>query len=385
MAALDAAAAAPRSTRTRPARRRCSTWPRTCAMRCGASTRRRSRPLDAPGGLLVAGMGGSSVGGRLAAARARRRACARPLQLALGYGVPALDRAGHARALLELLGRHGGDAGRLRRGQGARARRGSWPRPAGRSPSGPARTACPSCRCPAASSRAHAVGYSLVTALEAAALVRRRAVRARRRRRRRPRSPRNWPRSGARTPARRATAKRLARALHGSLPGHHGRRAHGAGRVPLEVPGQRERRPARVRVRAAGARPQRDRRLGAGPSHGSAPCSSRTPRPTRARALRIEVTAEIAARGAAAVERVRARGATRLERLVSLVLLGDVVSLYLAVLRGADPVARRRDRHAQGPARRRLSAPRGGAGAPAAPRRRRAHDRRPRRRFPARG
>ncbi len=36
--------------------------------------------------------------------------------------------------------------------------------------------------------------------------------------------------------------------------------------------------------------------------------------------------------------RVAARGETRLERLVSLVLLGDLVSLYSAVLRGADPV-----------------------------------------------
>jgi glucose/mannose-6-phosphate isomerase len=34
---------------------------------------------------------------------------------------------------------------------------------------------------------------------------------------------------------------------------------------------------------------------------------------------------------------VTARGETRLERVVSLVLLGDLVSLYAAVLRGADP------------------------------------------------
>jgi glucose/mannose-6-phosphate isomerase len=54
---------------------------------------------------------------------------------------------------------------------------------------------------------------------------------------------------------------------------------------------------------------------------------------------RIEVTAELAGRGAAVVERVRARGETRLERLVSLVLLGDLVSLYIAVLRGVDPVS----------------------------------------------
>ena len=39
------------------------------------------------------------------------------------------------------------------------------------------------------------------------------------------------------------------------------------------------------------------------------------------------------------VERVTARGETPTERLVSLILLGDLVSLYLAVLRGKDPVA----------------------------------------------
>ena len=54
---------------------------------------------------------------------------------------------------------------------------------------------------------------------------------------------------------------------------------------------------------------------------------------------RIEVTAEFAGHGAAVVERVRARGETRLERLVSLVLLGDLVSLYMAILRGVDPVS----------------------------------------------
>jgi glucose/mannose-6-phosphate isomerase len=54
-------------------------------------------------------------------------------------------------------------------------------------------------------------------------------------------------------------------------------------------------------------------------------------------ARRAEVTAELVAPGAAAVERVAARGDTPLERLVSLVLLGDLASLYLAVLRGVDP------------------------------------------------
>ena len=55
-------------------------------------------------------------------------------------------------------------------------------------------------------------------------------------------------------------------------------------------------------------------------------------------ALRSELTAAIALEGATVVERVIARGETRLERLISLVLLGDFVSLYLAVLAGVDPV-----------------------------------------------
>jgi glucose/mannose-6-phosphate isomerase len=46
----------------------------------------------------------------------------------------------------------------------------------------------------------------------------------------------------------------------------------------------------------------------------------------------------MARRGARPVECVAPRGRTPLERLVSLVLLGDLVSLYLAVLRETDPV-----------------------------------------------
>ena len=36
--------------------------------------------------------------------------------------------------------------------------------------------------------------------------------------------------------------------------------------------------------------------------------------------------------------RVRPRGESRVERLVSLILLGDLVTIYAAVLRGVDPV-----------------------------------------------
>jgi len=56
-------------------------------------------------------------------------------------------------------------------------------------------------------------------------------------------------------------------------------------------------------------------------------------------ARRVELTARAAEAGAVVVERVRAVGETRTERVVSLVLLGDLVSLYLAVLRGIDPAS----------------------------------------------
>ena len=52
---------------------------------------------------------------------------------------------------------------------------------------------------------------------------------------------------------------------------------------------------------------------------------------------RIELTAEVVAAAGSPVERVRSRGETRAERVLSLVLLGDLVSLYVAVLNGVDP------------------------------------------------
>jgi len=60
---------------------------------------------------------------------------------------------------------------------------------------------------------------------------------------------------------------------------------------------------------------------------------------------RIELTADVVAAAGSPVERVPSRGETRVERLLSLVLLGDLVSLYLAVLNGVDPtpVARIQD------------------------------------------
>ena len=54
----------------------------------------------------------------------------------------------------------------------------------------------------------------------------------------------------------------------------------------------------------------------------------------RATARRIEVTAGSRRKARRPSSASSARGETALERLVSLVLLGDLVSLYAAVLRG---------------------------------------------------
>jgi glucose/mannose-6-phosphate isomerase len=52
---------------------------------------------------------------------------------------------------------------------------------------------------------------------------------------------------------------------------------------------------------------------------------------------RIELTEQLVAEHAASTFRVQTRGKTSVERIISLVLLGDFVSVYAAVLRGVDP------------------------------------------------
>ena len=52
---------------------------------------------------------------------------------------------------------------------------------------------------------------------------------------------------------------------------------------------------------------------------------------------RMELTERLIADSAVASFRLETRGETTVERVTSLVLLGDLVSLYLAALRGVDP------------------------------------------------
>jgi len=52
---------------------------------------------------------------------------------------------------------------------------------------------------------------------------------------------------------------------------------------------------------------------------------------------RMDLTERLIADNAAASYRLETRGQTAIERVISLVLLGDLVSIYLAALRGVDP------------------------------------------------
>ena len=52
---------------------------------------------------------------------------------------------------------------------------------------------------------------------------------------------------------------------------------------------------------------------------------------------RMDLTERLIAGNAAASYRLETRGQTMIERVISLLLLGDLVSIYLAVLRGVDP------------------------------------------------
>ena len=81
-------------------------------------------------------------------------------------------------------------------------------------------------------------------------------------------------------------------------------------------------------------------------------CSSTTQ--TRTRASRSGWTSPSARsrRARRRASRVQTRGQTAIERVISLVLLGDLVSIYLAALRGVDPGPVTADRRAQGGARR---------------------------------
>jgi glucose/mannose-6-phosphate isomerase len=293
-------------------------------------------PADAPGGLIVAGMGGSAVGGRLALGVLRER-MTRPLVVADGYALPGW--AGPS--TLVLCSSYSGATEETLSAYDDAAARGA-PRLVATT-GGPLaerarRDGVPVIPIPGGFQPRAAVGYSLVAALEAARLagaapalrdeIEAAAVLAES-------LAAEWgPNGGADN-----EAKALARSLHGTVPVILGAELAAAAAYRWKTQlNENTELPA-----FASSLPEADHNeivgWAASRELGRFSCviledPGAHPRNRR----RGELTAQIAEAGAENVLRVTARGTTPLERLVSLVLLGDLVSLYAAVLRGVDPV-----------------------------------------------
>jgi glucose/mannose-6-phosphate isomerase len=293
-------------------------------------------PANAPGGVVVAGMGGSAVGGRLAAAALGAR-LRRPFAVADGYALPPWIGPDH----LVLCASYSGGTEETLSCYDDATERGAQRLVAttgGALAERARRDGVPVIPVPGGFQPRAAVGYGLVAALEAAALggaapsvrgeVEAAAALA-------AQLVQDW---GPDAPDD-SDAKALARALDGTIPVIVGAELTG----PVAYRWKCQLNENSKVVAFASELPEADHNeVVPWPTAGGAGRFAAVfledldghPR----NAARAELTAGLAARGAEVVERIAGRGETRLERLVSLVLLGDLVSLYLAVLRRVDPV-----------------------------------------------
>ena len=295
----------------------------------------RIEPRDSAGGLVVAGMGGSAIGAQLAVATLGDRA-SRPMSVTRDYALPpwttpdttvlcasysgeteetlaAFEAAGAVGAR-RIVSTTGGTLAASARAEDVPV----IPLPGGFQP------------------RA-AVGYGLVVALEVAALsgvaeslhaeIDVAAAHA-------DALAGQWgPGAGED-----CLAKRLARCLQGTLPVITGAGLTG----PVAYRWKTQFNENAKSPAFAGELPEID--------HNEIVGWARTPNLGRVSAVflddcdlhprvreRIALTRELIAPGTAASELVETVGQTRVERLVSMVLLGDLVSLYVAILDGVDP------------------------------------------------
>jgi glucose/mannose-6-phosphate isomerase len=293
-----------------------------------------ARPVDAPGGLIVAGMGGSAVGGRLALGALGPR-LTRPLVVSDGYALPGW--AGPS--TLVLASSYSGNTEETLAAYDDAVSRGA-PRLAATTGGGLAerarRDGVPIIPLPGGFQPRAAVGYSLVSALSAAELAGAAP------------SVRDEIEAAASLVGELVAewgpdadedseAKALARALDGTVPVIVGAEltASVAYRWKCQFNENTE-------IPAfASILPEADHNevVGWDAAAGRlAYVSLEDPSTSARNARRQALTAELAERGAATVLRVRARGSSPVERMVSLILLGDLVTIYAAVLRGADPV-----------------------------------------------
>jgi glucose/mannose-6-phosphate isomerase len=290
-------------------------------------------PQDSPGGLVVAGMGGSGIGGLLARAVLGDRA-SRPIVCARDYALPpwttpdvtvlcssysgdteetlAAYEAAGAVGARRIVCTTGGRLAQAARGDGVPV----IPLPGGYQPR-------------------VAVGYGLVVALEVAALagvaeslhteIDVAAAHAEQ-------LAADWG-----PDAEDSLAKRLARSLYDTTP-----QIIGAGLTASVAYRFKTQFNENAKMPCFAAElPEFDHNEivgfdGAAGGRFSAVLLDDSDLHPRVR-TRIGLTQAALESNAAVVERVQSIGETRVERLVSLVLLGDLVSLYAAILRGVDP------------------------------------------------
>ena len=292
-------------------------------------------PQDSPAGLIVAGMGGSAAGGMLADAVLGDRA-SRPVAVSRGYMLPswtsadttvlcssysgtteetlaAFEAAGVIGAR-RIVATTGGPLAELARAEGV-----------------------PVIPMPAALQPRSAIGYTLVSALEVASLcgaadrihteidvaaAHMEPLVA------------EWGVDGPEN----GEVRELARALDGRIPVVVGADATAAVAYrwktqineDAEIPSFNAELPEADHNEIVGWRGAEDLGkfavvvLGDSDSH------------PRERA-RIDITSELVEKAGIPVHRVESRGETRIERILSLVLFGDLLAFYLAILRGVDP------------------------------------------------
>jgi glucose/mannose-6-phosphate isomerase len=293
-------------------------------------------PVDAPDGLIVAGMGGSGIGASLARAALWPR-LARPFTTVSDYDLPPWTGPGH----VVLCASYSGDTEETLAAYAAAGERGATRIVATSGGELAARARpdrVPVIPLPGGFQPRATVGYGLAVALEVAAhagvgpslredveaaagLAEELAT--------------EWGPDGPED----GDAKRLARRLHGTVPviSGPGLAAAVAYRWKCQL-NENAKLPA---FSAAIPEAGHNEIVGWSEAEGFARFGAvflEDPEAGERAALRVDLTADIVGAQAAVVERIAPRGATRVERLVALVLLGDLVSLYLAVLRGADPI-----------------------------------------------
>ena len=244
-------------------------------------------PIESSG-LLVCGMGGSAIGGDLAAAAMGNR-LSQPLDVVRGYGVPPWTPPDRVIFCSSYSGNTEETLACYAAAEAVGAQR-IVATTGGAIAESARRDGVPVIGMPAGLQPRAAVGYTFAIAAEVAALVGAGdAIRM------------EIDSSAAHLEAAKdsllALAEELAERIHGSVPAALRLRADGPDRLPLEVPDQRERQAPRLRPPAARDRPQRDRRLGGSPHgrlHGRLP-RGRRPAPARAPAGRADRRADRAA------------------------------------------------------------------------------------------